>query len=520
MKLLASLRCGSLLAALLAVPVLSSAQATDTEPNNSCPGAQPVGAPAQPFVIDGVVSGAPGSPDIDFFRFGGAPGTAVQLELRGENSGAGTLTLPLLGVFDETCSFISVVDPFSGVDPRAVFRVPMSGQYTAAVTAYPDFGFTGVETTGSYQLVLSRPEVVESIGGRLVNALTGQPVTGDFPNFGAAYLLFCTDALGCNFINGRTVESDGTFLFDSRGDGQPLIAGRYQVYAVANGFAEFYSGIFDAADGEVVNLGDLPLEPFRVIGSVSVRLLDAFSGSPLPGFSPPFAFAELQRCEGEFCFGLAGAQADFEGRVVFEGALFQLPPGEYRVIGTAEDYRQAMTERFMVAESEHVNVGDLRLEPFPILFGPATGCELSTAGGFCTFGVQVTNRGNSRFTGEAWATANYFKAEHPFRSATFQIGRRGTDGPRPERLRLRRGETTQLEFTFPIPAGQPEGSSLCVTAVVGTGPQPQFENQGDRFLFCAGVFAGQLQILPAEEGRKRFRDRDRATDAMKPRRRH
>ena len=46
--------------------------------------------------------------------------------------------------------------------------------------------------------------------------------------------------------------------------------------------------------------------------------MDALTGEPLPGNEPPFAFADLLRCEDDLCFVVNSQSADDEGRFRFE----------------------------------------------------------------------------------------------------------------------------------------------------------------------------------------------------------
>jgi len=498
-------RCfaSSLLAILFALPSITLGQ--EVEPNNTCPDAQDVGAQILPFMIAGSLDSVEGAPDIDFFRFTGTPGDLVRADHQGAFSGNGTLGDPFLGLFDTDCILIDINDDTGGPDSRLIFRVPGNGTYVLAATVCCDPEFLG-GGQGTYLLTVSPVQVADSITGRLVNARDGAPVSGDSPTFALVDLLRCTDGFCFEFVGFQQADSNGNFRFDSDINGNPLLAGAYRIQASANGFDFLSTDVFELAENQALELGDIAMTPLSLIGSVSGRLVDAIDGTPLLGFGPPFAFAELQRCEGPDCFGVAGTPTDDQGRFRFDGVVFSLAPGRYRVLAFAEDYEPATTLQFDVAENEEVEIGDLGLSPFPIQFGAIEACEIPPGGGLCEYGIELQNRGPGRFKGEAWSTVDFFPNEFPARSSRFQVGRVGTSNPMPVRLNMSTEQTVSLRFQLDVPGSVPDNSIICATATVGTDPHPQFHNLGDRFLFCAATQSGNFVLLSDKEGRKRMRE--------------
>ncbi len=493
-----------LVAAVAAFPVIALAQGADEEPNNTCQGAQDVGSPGLPFSIAGNLEAIGGVSDIDFFRFTGVAGQTIVADHQGASSGQGTLGDPLLGLFDSSCNLLAVNDDFAGLDSRLVFDVPGDGVFVLAATAFPDFQFTGAGE-GSYLLSVASLATIDSIFGRLVNADDGSPLSGDAPTFAAAFLLRCQDGFCFEFVASQNTDAAGNFRFDTDFNGNALSAGSYQLQAFANGFEFFVSEIFDVAEGEARDLGDVALTPLRFIGSLSGRIIDSGTGEPVPGFVPPFASATVERCEPDgSCFPFTGSLVDELGRFHFDGMLFGLPPGDYRVTAAADDYRQTTTDIFAVAEGEHLDVGDIPITPFPIQFGAVQGCEIPPGGGLCEYGIELQNRSGTRIMGSAWSTIDYFANEAPFRNSRFQVGRLGATHPAPEKIRLRPGQSTLLTFQLFVPGDLPDHSTICATATVGTGRLPHFNNQGDRFVFCAVTQGGNVRMMSDREGRDRF----------------
>lgn len=495
---------GLLIACLLSVSSSGFGQGIETEPNNSCLAAQDLGSPALPFSIPGSLDTLGDVFDIDYFRFTGTPGSPVQADHQGASAGFGTLQDPLLGLFDSDCNLIAVNDDAGSLDSRLIFAVPADGVVVLAATSYPDFGFTG-SGEGSYLLSLSPVARGDSIGGRLISGSDGSPLPGDSPPFATVQLLRCIDGACFEFVNSQNTDSDGSFIFNADFNAGPLLVGTYQLQIFANGFEFLTTDTFDLGEGQSLDLGDIAMTPLRVIGLVSGRIVDAISGAPLSGFEPPFAVATLERCDDFGCFGQIGLQADEQGRFSFDGQTYGLAPGIFRISVSADDYETAVTGQFSAAEFEDVNVGDIGVAPFPLQFGTVQGCALPPGGGLCDYSIEIRNRGAERFRGEAWSTVEFFSSEYPSRPSRFQVGRGGAQHPLAERVNLRPGEHTVLSFQLFVPGSVPENSTICATATVGSNPQPQFNNQGDRFVFCALTTDGEFELMSPKEGRKKFR---------------
>jgi hypothetical protein len=171
----------------------------EVEPNNTCPTAQNFGSVDLPFTLDGSLDSTPESPDIDFFRFTGTPGSVVRVDLEGQATGKGTLEDPLLGFFNAGCNLIALNDDFGTLNSRLVLSIPANGVFILAATSFPDFGFLG-GGVGTYQLSITPFAAIGSISGRVVDAVTGDPLPGDTDAFAFVQLLRCED-VGCFEVN-------------------------------------------------------------------------------------------------------------------------------------------------------------------------------------------------------------------------------------------------------------------------------------------------------------------------------
>jgi hypothetical protein len=489
---------------VLAGALSSVAPAQEIEPNQPCESAQDFGMTGVPVSVFGALSPTVESTDVDFFRFALTPGATVQADLAGAPTGQGTLGDPFLGLFDSACSLVAVNDDSGSLNSRLIFETPADGIVTLGVTACCDGGFEG-GGEGSYVLSLTRLAAIDSISGRIIDGDTGAPLSGqEFP-FASVQLHRC-DAFGCfEFVGFQQADGDGRFGFTSDQFGNALFAGTYQVQASAAGFDGLASAPFDVAEGAALDLGDLPLSRIQVIGTVSGRVIDAVTGDPVSGFMPPFAVVFLERCENDACFAVAGATPDLEGRFGFDGPVFSIPPGMFRLRGYADDYRESVSAEFAVAAFENVEFGDFPLTPFPIQFGAVQECQVPPGGGLCEFSITASNRGPGRYRGEAWAIVDLF-TPGASRNTRFQVGNAGALNPMPQRINLRPGESTTLGFRLDVPAAVPDGSVVCVTITAGRDPDPQFNTQGDRFISCAAKNAGEFGAMSEKEGRRRYRD--------------
>jgi hypothetical protein len=242
---------------------MTFAQNTEVEPNHPCPTAQDFGAVVLPFTLDGSLDSIPENPDVDFFRFTGTPGSIVRVDLEGQATGKGTLADPLLGFFDTGCNLIVSNDDSGGtLNSRLVLTVPADGIFILAATVCCDSSFTG-GGVGTYQLTIAPSAAIGSISGRVVDAVTGDPLPGDTDPFAFVQLLRCED-VGCFGVNAQPVDTEGRFQLNRDLSGQPLEVGTYQVVAFANQYQQGQTDPFGVAEDEDRHVGDVPLQPFPV----------------------------------------------------------------------------------------------------------------------------------------------------------------------------------------------------------------------------------------------------------------
>lgn len=253
------------MAASLAITPASWSQITEIEPNDTCAEAHVIGeVTTLPLAVLGELvldysAEPPG--DVDFYQYTAPPGTALRANLRGAESGAGTLYNGYLGLFDSACNLLAENYQYQGAEPKINFTVPEDGIFILAATGCCSFdGWNWSE--GTYRLSLTQPPVpVTAITGRLVDAVTGAPLAGNMPPYSWVELRRCRLA-GCIYqVASLSPDESGAFSFETDYYGNPLDPGDYMVGASANDYQFAEVGPFTAVSAEVTDLGDIALQP-------------------------------------------------------------------------------------------------------------------------------------------------------------------------------------------------------------------------------------------------------------------
>ena len=238
-------------------------QGLEDEPNHPCPTAENFDSVALPFTLNGSLDSTPESPDVDFFRFSGTPGAFVRVDLEAADTGNGTLGDPFLGLFDSACNLTALNDDRGTLNSRLVFAIPADGIFILAATVCCDSSFTG-GGVGTYQLTITRFSTIGRIHGRIVDAITADPLPGDTDPFAFVQLLRCDDS-GCFEVsNSQPADTQGRFQISLDFEGQPLEVGTYQVVIYANQYHLGQTDPFGVVEGEHRDVGEVRLRPFPV----------------------------------------------------------------------------------------------------------------------------------------------------------------------------------------------------------------------------------------------------------------
>ena len=246
-----------------------------SDPNPLClDDARDVGFPTLPFSIDDSLESEPPSSAVDFFRFEGTPGQALQVRMLGSATGSGSLPDPFLGLFDDQCRLLLVNDDAEGsLNSLLEFVVPDGGTFVIAAAKYPDAEFDGSSFSdpGTYQLLVAEsPPLIDSISVQVVNRLTGAPIPGDRDPFAFVELYRC-DGRDCNeYIGAANANDEGRVTFTGASFTPALKVGTYLLRVRANDFGSNESGRFTVAANQAFEVWDVALTPPPIsIGAVS-----------------------------------------------------------------------------------------------------------------------------------------------------------------------------------------------------------------------------------------------------------
>ena len=136
-----------------------------------------------------------------------------------------------------------------------------------------DFGDIGIQPV----------PVVGSIRGRLVDAVTGDPLPGgDVAPFARVELQSCptVSSGGCWTVRYAGVDAQGSFVFQTS-QSHPLMPGHYRVVGFADQYEETAGPELDVAEGQHLDVGDLAVKSFPV----RINLVSACSSVPATGGS-------------------------------------------------------------------------------------------------------------------------------------------------------------------------------------------------------------------------------------------
>ncbi len=475
----------------------AQAQVAEIEPNSACLSAQNLGTPTFPVTVTGSLATPPTTPDVDYYRIAATPGDLIQIEHRGASSGNGTLSDPLLGVFSSACGLLTYNDDGAGnLDSHVEITVPADGVLVIAASSIWDWEFSGNGSyAGSYTLKIGKVTLAQGLGGRIVDANTGAAL----PN-ATVWLQSCDNGTCLRYAGYDFAGPDGIFRFEPGNftlyDNQ-LRAGEYRLIVNAGQSYVQYEGTpFQLLQGQDLDLGNLGVQPIPVVGSIRGRLVDAVTGAALPGDVAPFGRAQLQTCAPLYgCWTVRYADADALGNFVFESNLnYPLQPGSYRVVSSADQYQETTGTEFEVAADQHYDLGDFAVKSFPVRLNLIQACNsVPSTGGDCPFVVRVTNGNPGKLSGDVWTLVRSLPYYWNGQSTEFQAGRKTVS--------LQPGTSTDLSFTFTVPASLQDGTAICSRVFTSHKTNP-FETIGERDLFCIAKVGQTFRQLPDKEKRE------------------
>lgn len=472
--------CAKLLLTILVLTSTTAALAIqEVEPNNTCALAQNIGVLSANATV--TVNGALKTPpDVDFYKFtAGTPGNLLRVSLQGMSDGVDTLGLPMAEALNSSCG----VTFTSGAQDPINFEVvvPADRVIALGITSCCDYAFTGAGFyAGSYTLAATEIVPVQSISGRAVDALTGQPVSGV-----QAILTRCPGAIctpGLYQTSYASTNALGQFSFTSTQFGTPLDPGTYQITVAdfSGRYVPTQSTPSSAASAQQVVVPDIAMTLTPVIGSISGRIVDSVTHAPLSGVAAPYEFVSLYGVSG-YASSFVTGYADSAGRFKFtqdSSGRGIIANTQLSMSASAEQYQQLFTFVAPITAGANLDLGDILVVSNPVRFALLQGCSsVPLTGGVCEYKVEITNGVANPVEGEAWATINAQGLQSFIGNSLFQ-----TDEPQEMYLAgatwpYRASRTATFEFA--IPGTVPQYAFLCPTFWFGVDPgNPQLYVQG------------------------------------------
>jgi hypothetical protein len=184
--------------------------------------------------------------------------------------------------------------------------------------------------------------LIGSISGRLIDAVTGQPIAQTFT---PSLILYRCEADVCSFANSTIPDAAGFFRFETDYSGNRLIAGSYRLEAYADQYFYTQTGIFDVGENVAQNVGNVRLN------------------------SLPVRFSEVQPCAD---IPASGGECVFTVRV-FNGTSKSLAGKVWSLANGSLPDTFAGYTNFQIKDPQDLNLGKGKSKVFSFRFTvPAT----------------------------------------------------------------------------------------------------------------------------------------------------
>jgi hypothetical protein len=478
------------------------AQVAEAEPNSTCLAPQDLGAAALPLAVNGDLATPPVTPDVDYYRIHATPGDRIVIRQRGIASNGGSLQDPYLGIFNASCNLLTYADydfdSGNWLDAKIETHVPADGVLVIAASSAYDWQFLGNgNSDGTYTLEIEKVTLAQAVGGRLVDSRTGLPLRGAY-----VYLERCLSGVCWNPVGYAYTGADGLFRFEPGTEtmwDSILRAGDYslEIYAPA-GYVSTQTPVFQLAESQDLDLGDVAVSPVPLVGSISGRVVDLNTRQPLAGDALPFTRVDLEAClyGGTYCYVTATQNSDAQGGFRFQSGYYgPLEGGSYRVRVSADQYFSQVTPIFNVADQQHYGTGDVALKSYPVRLTLDSGCgAIPSAGGSCPFTLRVTNGGTAPLKADVWSLVSAIGIFAPGEMTKFPAG--------PTRsVMLAPATSATLSYSFDAQASLQDGTTVCARAYASDKKDP-FSAIGIHDLFCLRKGSDGFEPLTEKEKRE------------------
>ncbi|MDH3275613.1 MAG: hypothetical protein OEM99_13875 [Gammaproteobacteria bacterium] len=245
------------------------------------------------------------------------------------------------------------------------------------------------------------------------------------------------------------------------------------------------SGCCDIAfDGNHFQEGTYRLRvsiPPTPIQAITGRLVDAVTGAPLPGNTPPYPYVELLRCTVDGCFAwINNAAPDEFGIFRFETDNSGLPldPGQFIVRAYAQEYSPTEVVPFDVASGDIADLGDIALQPPQFVFENIVPCtDIPATGGKCIYSIDIRSNIDVGVKGLGWSIINAWGSTSPVGFTQFPADHNRI-------VALGAFKVRTLSFSFNVPRDVGAGTFMCADAWFSDRTTDHFGTLRYQQLFC------------------------------------
>jgi hypothetical protein len=144
--------------------------------------------------------------------------------------------------------------------PGGTYRLDFShGLYE---TKQIDISISDGEDLNLGDVALTPLPLIGSISGKLVDKVTGQPISQSFVPFVALYR--CVDGYCEQFVNSVVPDSLGRFQFSTDYNGNPIPAGTFQIRVFAEQYLDYYGDPFTIGEAENKDVGNVRMTSYPV----------------------------------------------------------------------------------------------------------------------------------------------------------------------------------------------------------------------------------------------------------------
>jgi hypothetical protein len=188
---------------------------------------------------------------------------------------------------------------YSGSLVAGTYQLEVNAQFYITLRTDP-FVLNDAQHLDLGDIALQAQALADSVSGRLVDAVTGLPLSGMSWPYASAELVYCADGVSCTYYYGVGfiyTDAEGLFRFDNTNTS--LLTGWYRVNAYATDYDPATTEVFELIENEQKDLGDIALTP----PPVTITGIEPCNDLPPEGGRCRYSVQIVSNMPGEEDFG-------------------------------------------------------------------------------------------------------------------------------------------------------------------------------------------------------------------------